>query len=55
MRGQVQTDRGVIMNELFICQWCGYVEEIVISDESAPGLLQCSCCRKEEVDSLFAE
>lgn len=54
MRGQVQTDREERMNELFICQWCGYVEEIVIPDESALGLRQCSCCNKEEVESLFS-
>ncbi len=43
------------MNELFICQWCGYIEEVVITDENIASVRQCACCSKEEVESLFSE
>ena len=30
------------MNELFICQWCGYIEEVVIADENITSVRQCA-------------
>ncbi|EJL40104.1 hypothetical protein BAG01nite_03860 [Brevibacillus agri] len=42
------------MVQLFICQWCGYVEERELSGESEEGLVRCVCCSTEEVESVFA-
>lgn len=43
------------MIELFICQWCGYVEERIVDQEGDELLLHCACCSKEVVESLFSE
>ncbi|MFS0915676.1 hypothetical protein [Brevibacillus sp. 179-C 1.1 NHS] len=41
------------MIQLFICQWCGYVEEKELPEESEESLFRCACCSMEEVESLF--
>ncbi|MGG4439490.1 hypothetical protein [Brevibacillus fortis] len=41
------------MIQLFICQWCGYVEEQELPEECQESVFQCTCCSMEEVESLF--
>ncbi|WP_257790214.1 hypothetical protein [Brevibacillus formosus] len=41
------------MIQLFICQWCGYVEEKELPEECQEGVFHCTCCSMEEVESLF--
>ncbi|KZE47356.1 hypothetical protein AV540_19855 [Brevibacillus parabrevis] len=42
------------MVQLFICQWCGYVEEKELPEEREEGIVTCACCNTPEVDSVFA-
>ncbi|HBZ80326.1 sarcosine oxidase delta subunit [Brevibacillus sp. 1238] len=42
------------MVQLFICPWCGYVEEKEVPEESEAGIVTCACCNMAEVESVFA-
>ncbi|WP_314306407.1 hypothetical protein, partial [Brevibacillus parabrevis] len=42
------------MVQLFICPWCGYVEEKELPEESEAGIVTCACCNTAEVEGVFA-
>ncbi|MED4754950.1 hypothetical protein [Brevibacillus choshinensis] len=49
----IRADRGNFMTAFFVCQWCGYSEEMEdFLEGNSASAITCSCCGLHEWESI---